>query len=182
MSDSLASTELIVVGVADLAIAAAATHRRLVTYALGSCIGLTAYDPIARIGGMLHYMLPQPSRRQVAFEDQPLVYATSGVALLFDRLCAAGARRERFVVCAAGASEIMTESRSLAIGRRNRTMLRKILWKDGVAVAGEDTGGSLARTMSLDLACGTVTVKTRHDSKAIWSPGAAAVGPTHGAR
>ena len=49
----------LVVGVADMQIAVAA-DKQLITYALGSCIGLTAYDPVAKIGGLLHFMLPQP--------------------------------------------------------------------------------------------------------------------------
>ena len=59
----------------------------------------------------------------------------------------------------------------MAIGKRNRTILRKVLWKVGVSLAAEDTGGSIARTMSLDLVKGDVRVRTREKDGVLWAPG-----------
>lgn len=170
MAENLGSTGMTVVGVADLAIGAAGECNQIVTYALGSCIGLTAYDPVAQIGGLLHYMLPQPSVQQNAAEIKPSMFATTGLPILFRRLLERGTRRNRLVVCAAGAAQILTDSGAFAIGRRNHTMLREIFSKDGTVIAGEDIGGDLARTMTLDLSTGTVAVKTRDGSKTLWSP------------
>jgi chemotaxis protein CheD len=162
-----------VVGVADLATGTVALGQ-LVTYALGSCIGLSAYDPVARVGGLLHYMLPQPTETGEPPLAKPYMYATTGIPLLFRRLQELGARKERLVVCAAGGAEILEGGSMFAIGRRNHTMLRKIFWKDGIALAAEDIGGNQARTMSLLLATGEVRIRTRGAERVLWRPGQAA--------
>jgi chemotaxis protein CheD len=146
----------LVVGVADLAVGREA-NGRIVTYALGSCIGLTAWDPVVRGGGMLHYMLPQP----------PEQYDPK----LLRRLGDAGAQPQRLVVCAAGGAEILEGAASLAIGKRNRAMLRKVLWRVGTALVAEDTGGAIARTMTLDLGKGEVHVRSRDNESLLWAPG-----------
>ena len=158
------------VGVADLAIARE-NQGQLVTYALGSCIGLSAYDPVAKVGGLLHYMLPQPAEQADPKELKPFMYATTGIPLLFRKLAEAGARKERLIVCAAGGAEIIQDAGVFAIGKRNRTILRKIFWKDGTVVAAEDTGGALARTMTLHLASGEVKIRTRDKEGLLWAPG-----------
>lgn len=173
MPETMGHSGLVVVGVADMAIRKSGEATHLVTYALGSCIGLTVYDPVAKIGGLLHYMLPQPSPNQDPESLKPYMYATTGVALMMRRLVELGARKSRFVVCAAGAAEIMCESSAFAVGKRNHTMLRKLMWKDGIVLAGEDVGGQIARTMSLDLATGDVTSKGRDGTKSLYSAQAA---------
>jgi chemotaxis protein CheD len=160
----------IVVGVADMAIGRE-SNGHLLTYALGSCIGLTVYDPVAKVGGLLHFMLPQPGEQTGAKDIKPSMYATTGVPLLFRKVSEAGARKERLIVCCAGGAEIIHDAGVFAIGKRNRTMLRKILWKDGTAVAAEDTGGSIPRTMSLNLTTGEVRIKDRDREGPLWAPG-----------
>ena len=169
MSDPLVRTG-IVVGVADMQTGGAA-DRQLGTYALGSCIGLTAYDPTARVGGLLHFMLPQPSVRAENEQLKQFMYATTGIPMMLRRLQERGASQSRMVLCAAGGAEILEGAASMAIGKRNRTMLRKVLWKMNLALAAEDTGGSLARTMTLDLATGFVSVRARSSNSVLWQPG-----------
>lgn len=160
----------VVVGVADLAIARE-NQGQLVTYALGSCIGLCAYDPVAKVGGLLHYMLPQPAEQADPKELKPFMYATTGIPLLFRKLAEVGARKERLILCAAGGAEIIQDAGVFAIGKRNRTILRKIFWKDGTVLAAEDTGGALARTMTLNLGNGEVKIRTRDKEGLLWAPG-----------
>jgi len=162
----------IVVGVGDLATGTVAAGQ-LVTYALGSCIGLSVYDPVTRVGGLLHYMLPQPTESGEPPLTKPFMYASTGIPLLFRRLQELGARKERLVVCAAGGAEILEGGSMFAIGRRNHTMLRKIFWKDGIALAAEDIGGNQARTMSLLLPSGEVRIRTRGAERLLWQPGQA---------
>ena len=162
----------VIVGVADMATASAA-QGRLITYALGSCIGLTAWDPTQRIGGMLHFMLPQPGEGADPKDLKVNMYATTGIPMMFRRLLELGCRRERLVVCAAGGAEVIHDSGVFAIGKRNRTILRKIFWKDGTAIAAEDSGGNQARTMSLCLQTGEVRVKTRDGEAVLWASGMA---------
>lgn len=160
----------VVVGVADMAVARE-SQGHLITYALGSCIGLSAYDPIARVGGLLHYMLPQPGEQSDPKTLKPHMYASTGIPNLLRRLLEAGAVQNRLIVCAAGGAEILEGAAGMAIGKRNRTILRKVLWKVGVQLAAEDTGGSIARTMTLDLGKGEVRIRTREKDGLLWAPG-----------
>lgn len=160
----------VVVGVADMAVARE-TQGQIVTYALGSCIGLTAFDPVAKIGGLLHFMLPQPAEHGDPKVLKPYMYATTGIPLMFRKLAEAGARKDRLIVCAAGGAEIINDAGVFAIGKRNRTILRKIFWKDGTILSAEDTGGSLARTMCLNLGNGEVRIRTRDNDSLLWAQG-----------
>ncbi len=162
----------VVVGVADMAIAREADGR-IVTYALGSCIGVSAWDPVTKVGGLLHYMLPQPVELSDPKTLKPLMYCSTGIPLLLRRLASAGCQQHRLVVCAAGGAEILEGAASLAIGKRNRAMLRKVLWKLGVTLVAEDTGGGIARTMALDLGKGEVHVRSREHEGLLWAPGRA---------
>ena len=160
----------VVVGVADMAIAAGPVGQ-IVTYALGSCIGLSAYDPVAKVGGLLHFMLPQPSEQADPKDLKPYMFATTGIPLLFRKLADAGANKGRLIVCAAGGAEIINDAGVFAIGKRNRTILRKIFWKDGTVIAAEDSGGNSARTMTLKLDSGEVRIRTRDKENVLWAPG-----------
>lgn len=162
----------IVVGVADCAVGRDG-QGRLMTYALGSCIGITAFDPVSRVGGLLHYMLPQPGEGLVGAPEKPCVYASTGVPLLLERLEQAGAQRSRLVVCAAGGAEMLEpgSGAGLSIGRKNHAILRKALWKFGVALVAEDVGGKSPRNLSLDLRTGAVTVRRDGSESTLWAPG-----------
>ena len=70
----------------------AAKDVQLITYALGSCIGLTAYDPVARLGGMLHFMLPEADNATMQPDDNDLMYAATGIPKLVDSMVARGAQ------------------------------------------------------------------------------------------
>jgi len=159
----------LVVGVADMAIGSVA-DRQIVTYALGSCIGLTAYDPAAQVGGMLHFMLPQPNGKSDPKQLKQFMYATTGIPYMFRRLVERGALQSRLVLAGAGGAEILEGAANMAIGKRNRTMLRKVLWKMNLQLAAEDIGGAHARTMCLDLATGAVDVRARGHDKQLWQP------------
>ena len=160
-----------VVGVADIATGVAG-EGGIVTYALGSCIGLTAYDPVAKVGGLLHFMLPQPNGngRGDPGSTKQYMYATTGIPLLLRQLVALGAVQSRIVVTAAGGAEILEGAQSMAIGMRNRTMMRKVLWKMNLSLQAEDTGGAVARTMNLNLENGEVRVRARGESRVLWQP------------
>ena len=159
----------IVVGVADMAIGSVKDHS-IVTYALGSCIGLTAYDPATQIGGMLHFMLPQPSGKSDPRQIKQFMYASTGMPYMFRRLVERGAVQSRLVLVAAGGAEILEGAANMAIGKRNRTMLRKVLWKMNLQLAAEDIGGAHARTLSLDLTTGAVDVRARGNDMKLWQP------------
>ncbi len=144
------------------------SEKTLITYALGSCIGVTVYDPVLHIGGMLHYMLPKPPRGEAPEGSKINMYGATGIPLLFRKLYDLGAEKSRLIVCAAGAAEVIDDSGTFTIGARNRTMMRKLFWKNDIVLAAEDTGGKQARTMSLRLSDGAVTIRSMGKDVTLW--------------
>ncbi len=162
-----ANADRITVGVADLQTSKDAS-RTIITYALGSCIGVTVWDPILRAGGMLHFMLPEAAISQLRAAENPSMFGDTGFPMLLDRVLALGARRERLIVCAAGGAEVLADEGHFRIGSRNRTLLRKLLWKHGMLLSADDTGGSHSRTLSLRLADGSIIVRSQGKERALW--------------
>lgn len=156
-----------VVGIADMAISADPSDV-IVTYALGSCLGVCVYDPVARVGGMLHLMLPQGSLSPEKAAKSPLMFADTGIPKLFLGSYELGAKKERIIVSVAGgASFSLGEDGDLAIGQRNIAMLRKVLWKNGVLLKKHELGGSEPRNMSLDVKTGEVVLGFGGDSRVL---------------
>jgi chemotaxis protein CheD len=157
----------LVVGVADLAVSKDAT-KSIVTYALGSCIGVTVYDPVAKIGGMLHFMLPDSTVSPDKAAANPAMFGDLGVPLLFQKVTELGARRERLIVCAAGGAEVLADDGHFRIGNRNRTILRKIFWKQNLLLSADETGGQHSRTMTLRLSDGSIQSRAPGKESALW--------------
>ena len=131
----------------------------LVTHSLGSCIGVAVYDPVARAGGILHYMLPESEMDHDKAKVRPLMFADTGIPLLFKACYKLGAEKKRMIVKVAGGSQIMDASGVFNIGKRNYASLRKIFWRNNVLVDAEDIGGTCNRTMWLSIATGKVWLK-----------------------
>jgi chemotaxis protein CheD len=154
-------TRSITVDIADLAVSNE-PGCRLVTYSLGSCIGLAIWDPVAKVGGLLHYMLPESTIAPDKAQKQPSMFADTGIPLLFKSAYNLGAEKKRLVVKAAGAAQVMDANGVFNIGKRNQLAMRKILWRNNVMIDKEDTGGVEGRTMRLDINTGVVTIKTKN--------------------
>ncbi|MEW6746032.1 MAG: chemotaxis protein CheD [Planctomycetota bacterium] len=143
-----------IVGVADMKIATAPTDE-VVTHALGSCLGIAVWDPEVKVGGILHAMLPSASVSPDKAQANPYMFVDVGTPCLFKAIYAAGGKKERLVVKVAGGAAIGKSNQDFfAIGRRNVVMLRKLFWKNGIIIAGQDVGGTMARTMYLEIATG----------------------------
>lgn len=132
----------------------------IITYALGSCLGITAYDPIAKIGGLVHVMLPLSKADPEKAKQRPAMYVDTGFQLLMNAMYKAGAQKKNLEInVAGGASMKQSESEDyFKIGKRNFTILRKLLWKNGFMIANQDVGGSNSRTMTLSIADGMVSI------------------------
>jgi chemotaxis protein CheD len=148
----------IVVGVADMKITNE-TQQLVVTHALGSCIGVAVYDPQVRVGGILHYMLPDSSLDEEKGRETPCMFADTGIPRLFRECYRLGAVKHRMRVSVAGGSQVLGGPEHFNIGRRNYAALRKIFLKNNVLIDNEDVGGVKARTMYLEIATGKVWVK-----------------------
>ncbi len=117
----------------------------LVTYSLGSCIGLSLYDPIHNIGGMIHCMLPLSKIDVEKAGHNPEMFIDTGVPSLLRTMFGMGAGKNRIVAKVAGAANIFNDKAKFNIGERNYTVLRKILWKNNILLSGEDIGGIIGR-------------------------------------
>ncbi len=131
----------------------------LITYSLGSCIALAVYDPVVKVGGMLHYMLPDSNLDKQKAKEKPFMFANTGIPVLFKSCFKLGAKKNRMIVKVAGGSQLMDRSEFFNIGKRNYAALRKLFWRNNVIIEGEDIGGNVNRTMSLNIETGTVTLK-----------------------
>jgi len=132
----------------------------IVTYSLGSCVGLTLYDPVAGVGGMIHCMLPLSKIDPDKARIKPYMFVDTGVAALLTEMYASGAQRQNLVAKVAGAGSPLGREETFRIGQRNYTILRKFLWKNNILIDKEDVGGSKARTLYLYMADGRTTVKS----------------------
>lgn len=154
----------IVVGIADIKVGGD-VEDVLITYALGSCIGVAVYDPAVKVGGILHFMLPDSSLDLNKAKEKPSMFADTGIPLLFKSCYRLGAEKKRMIVKVAGGASILDKSNYFRIGQKNITALRKIFWRNNVLIDGEDTGKSHNRTVQLNVSTGNVVVK---DSSGIW--------------
>ena len=151
----------LVVDIADFAVTND-SRTALVTHSLGSCIGVTIWDPQTRVGGMLHYMLPDSSLSPAKAKANPAMFANTGVPAMFRSAYELGAGKKRMIVKVAGGSQLLDDNGTFNIGKRNYVMLRKLFWKNGILIDGEDVGGSISRTLRLQVDTGRVTLKTRN--------------------
>ena len=133
---------------------------RIITYAFGSCIGITFYDPVTHLGALLHIMLPAQFEGK---DSNPFKFADSGIRETLRKLKIFGMVKSRMVVKIAGGAkmfEISGNSSFGNIGQRNAESVKKVMVQEGIRIAAEDTGGNYARTMLLDLATGDVIIRT----------------------
>lgn len=145
------------VGVGDMKISDDSTAV-LVTHSLGSCIGLAVYDPVEKVGGLLHYMLPDSTKSSKG-KDRPFMFADTGIPLLYKSCYKLGAKKGRMIAKAAGGAQVMAASEKFEIGKRNHAALRKILFRNNILIDVEDVGGSVSRTVRMNIATGEVNVK-----------------------
>ena len=146
------------VGIADMKIAR--REGTLITYALGSCIGITFYDPAIKLGGLLHIMLPNRSDPN---DPKIYKYADSGIREMVRKLSAFGMVKSRTVVKIAGGAKMFDIKGNTDfgnIGQRNAAMVKKILMEERMRITSEDTGGAYARTMLLNVDNGDVVIRT----------------------
>lgn len=133
----------------------------LVTYSLGSCAGLSLYDPVAGVGGLIHCMLPLSKIDREKAKANPQMFVDTGVPDLLQNMFNLGAQRKRIIAKVAGCAQLLDEKKLFRIGERNYTVLRKVLWKNDILIAAEDIGGSIPRTMFLYMETGVTILKIR---------------------
>ena len=150
-----------IIGIADMK-TSRSPDDVLITYALGSCLGIAVYAPVEKVGGMLHVMLPASAVSPAKALSNPLMFVDTGVPELFKACYKLGAKKERMVVKVAGGASLQDTGNGdqFQIGKRNFISLRKLLWKNNVLIKSCDVGENYSRTMSLDISTGDVVLKT----------------------
>ena len=136
----------------------------LVCYGLGSCIGMSVYDPVARIGGMIHVVLP--TAENGARERSPFKYASTGIPMLMREMEKHGAKKSRIIVKIAGGASMLSgasgdgfSSRVLNVGERNLKAIKEDVAIESVSLRAADVGGTSGRTLWLSMKSGKVTVR-----------------------
>lgn len=147
-----------VVGVAEFAVANSA-QITLSTFALGSCIGVIAYDPVAKAGGLLHFMLPDSTLSPDKAVAQPAMFADTGIPALFNALTGIRAQRPRMRTFVAGGACVLSGPDNFKIGERNAVAVRRLLSVYGCRSIGEDVGGTVNRTLHLNVGTGVLSAK-----------------------
>jgi chemotaxis protein CheD len=148
----------LVVGVADMAVSND-PGAELVTYSLGSCLGIAIYDPLKKIGGLLHIMLPDSNIDPVKAASMPSMFVDTGVPRLFHAAYNLGADRSRLIIKVAGGAQLLDPGGVFNIGARNAEVFKRLITQHGLPIASCDVGGVASRTVRLDLANGNATVK-----------------------
>jgi len=151
--------EIIEVGMAQMKLAKAGAI--LVTRVLGSCLGITLYDPVKKIGAMAHPMLPDIDK--VKIKSNPARFVNSVINKMLQDLKKEGCLKLHLVAKLFGGAHMfsfITKDSVLNVGERNIEMAKSVLQQQGIKIAAEELRGSIGRTIELDLENGRVCVKT----------------------
>lgn len=132
----------------------------LVTYSLGSCIGVTLYDSTVKVGGMIHIMLPLSKIDPDKAVTKPHMFADTGMTNFLEVLYKKGATSKNLIAMIAGGASLLDKQKFFNIGERNYTVVKKILEKNHIKIIGEDVGGNVSRTVFLYMADGETVIRT----------------------
>jgi chemotaxis protein CheD len=143
---------------------------RIMTMALGSCLGIVLHDPEARIGALAHAM--HPRRERVRNNMNRAKFVDSVVPLLVERMLQWGARREKIVAKIFGGARMFDGFEGcrgvLQIGDENIVAAREVLHELGIPLIAECVGGRTGRTIVLDVSDGSVLVRRVNDTEEIY--------------
>ncbi|MCB0191134.1 MAG: chemotaxis protein CheD [Anaerolineae bacterium] len=134
----------------------------LVAYGLGSCVAICLYDPVTKVGGMLHALLPHANSQQNG-NNVPAKFVDSGFPLLLKSMVQRRGERNRLVVYLCGGAQLISApnfSDMLKIGQRNVEAAHNALKIARLNIRNQDTGGNAGRTVKLHIDTGHVTVKS----------------------
>ncbi len=155
-----AAARRISVGIGQIAVSKDADEI-LVAYGLGSCVGVSAYDPLAHVGGLAHILLPE-SNGSAAANREPAWHAAAGVTNLLRELAALGANPRRLIVKLVGGAAVLGEANAakFRIGERNAEAITELLKQRDIRPCATALGGVKGRTVEVHLASGKTLVRT----------------------
>jgi len=136
----------------------------LITYSLGSCIGVAVYDKTSKVGGMLHFQLPSSRLNSPEQKRSPYMFADTGMKELLKNIEGLGGNKKKVTVKIAGGAQMMNDAKMFNIGKRNYTAIRQFLWKNGLFIDQEDIGGKNPRNLYLRMKDGQVHVRSQGET------------------
>jgi len=140
----------------------------LVIYGIGSCLGLAVYEPVLKLGGLIHCQLPLSSIDQEKAKKNPLLFVDTGIPILLNRILSSGGDKKKLIVKIAGCARIAQKNNDkdiFNIGEKNYIIARRLLWKNDIFIAAEDVGGNFYRTLYFDIGTGLLYVETNSKRK-----------------
>ncbi|MDP8242790.1 MAG: chemotaxis protein CheD [Candidatus Hinthialibacter antarcticus] len=149
-----------VVGISDLK-AVRAFEGTIVTHSLGSCLGVTVFDMEAKVGGMLHALLPDSSHNPARAQAKPGMFVDSGFESLIQAVVRLGANPQRLIIKLAGAGNFLDKQGHFQIGKKNYEMICAVLQHRRFVARGDDCGGAKPRSLYLDLKTGVTKIRSR---------------------
>lgn len=154
----------IVVGIADVTVVKD-QDVFLCSPSLGAGIAVGVHDPAAKVGGLVHCLLPQSADDPPRAAARPGLFLNTGLAELVRQAADLGAKWENLLVYAAGGGRILDESTIFDLGRRNHEALLRWLAENGLPLAAADVGGLVNRVLLLNPATGEVRLKVSGEAK-----------------
>jgi chemotaxis protein CheD len=153
--------QVMTLGVGDLG-AANAPGTIIRTLALGSCVAVLFLDPRTRTVGMAHIALPESEINNGKALEKPGYFADTGIPALMMEMNHLGCKGngKGMIVKLVGGAKIMDPNNTFNIGKRNVLAIKKILWSRGTGVVAEDVGGSISRSVALDVDTGQVVISS----------------------
>ena len=150
---------IIKVGMAQFRVGIA--PMKMITMALGSCVGIVIYDEIAGLGGLAHVM--HPSRNRVKNNLNRAKFVDTAIELMVAKILEEGARKKRLKAKIFGGARMfqhVTGSQGvIQIGDDNVAATREQLARRGIPVVAESVGGTMGRTIMFDVSDGSVLMK-----------------------
>ena len=127
---------------------------------IGSCVAISVFDPLLRVGGMAHMVLPESDGKEIGFRAK---YVDAGIPFLIEELLKHGANKSRMIAKMAGGARMFLvpgDNGRLNIGERNIAMTEQVLARHGIPIAAADVGGDCGRSVYLYVETGETVVKT----------------------
>lgn len=136
----------------------------LVAPNLGSCLGIAVYDHSKRRGGLVHCLLPLSKADPEKAAKNPCMFVDTGFTILLENMLSEGADKKKLSIVAVGGANINDTNNVFEIGKRNQTVLRKLLWKNGLLLKAEHIGESVSRTLSLHIDTGQTFLRVNGET------------------
>lgn len=152
----MSNSEKIRVGIADSAVAVSPSI--ISTYGLGSCVAVMLYDPVAKVGGMNHFLLT--AKRKITVENKLEKYSKTGIKDLIRRVIELGGKKDRLVAKIVGGANMFPTLAKNSIGKKNTDSAIEILESHSIDIVGKDTGGTWGRSVDFYLSTGKIVVRS----------------------